>query len=41
MKTMLAGFAAMIVISIGAYFVLGEVGSTSQEQHSSDAVRLD
>ena len=41
MKTMMVGFAAMIIISVGAYFVLGEVGQTTQEANSGSAVRLD
>ena len=41
MKAMMVGFAAMVVISVGAYFVLGEVGLTAQEANSSNSVRLD
>ena len=41
MKAMWAGFAAIIVITIAAYFILGEVGFSSAERGSSDAVRLD
>ncbi len=41
MKAMLAGFAAMIVISIGAYFALGEMGFSSQEAGSGANVRLE
>lgn len=41
MKTMLAGFAAMVVISVGAYFVLQEMGLSAQNQNSGNAVRLD
>jgi hypothetical protein len=41
MKAMIAGFAAMIVIGLGAYFVLGEMGFSSSEVYSSPNVRLD
>lgn len=41
MKPMILAFAAMGIISVGAFFVLGEVGLTSQAQGSSSSVRLD
>lgn len=41
MKAMLMGFAAMIVISIGSYFVLQEVGFSAEARNSGNAVRLD
>ena len=41
MKAMMVGFAAIIVISVGAYIVMGEVGQTSQQANSGNAVRLD
>ena len=41
MKAMFAGFAAMILIGIGAYFALGEIGFSSADRQSSPAVRLD
>ncbi len=41
MKAMWAGFAGVIVITIAAYFILGEVGYSSAERGSGDAVRLD
>ncbi len=41
MKAMFAGFAAMIVISIGAYYALGQMGFSAQDRFSSEAVRLD
>lgn len=41
MKPMLVGFAAMVVIAIGAYFVLGEIGYSAAEQGSGPNVRLD
>ena len=41
MKAMFSGFAAIIVISIAAYYGLGQAGFSSQEVHSSDSVRLD
>ncbi|MCV6585345.1 MAG: hypothetical protein OIF47_07405 [Marinibacterium sp.] len=41
MKAMFAGLAAVIVIGIAAYLVLGEIGFSSAERRSGDAVRLD
>ena len=41
MKAMLAGFVLIAAISVGAYFVLGEAGFSSQEQNAGNAVRLD
>ncbi len=41
MKAMWAGFAAIIVITIAAYVILGEVGFSSAERGAGDAVRLD
>ena len=41
MKAMLGGFAAMIVISVGAYFALGEMGFSAQDRNAGAAVRLD
>ncbi|WP_425039010.1 hypothetical protein [Primorskyibacter sp. S187A] len=41
MKAMMTGFAAIIVISIGAYFALGEMGFSSEDTFSSPNVRLD
>ncbi|SDE50797.1 hypothetical protein [Ruegeria marina] len=41
MKAMLAGFAAMIVIGLGAWYVLGEMGFASAERMSGPSVRLD
>ena len=41
MKAMWAGFAGVIVITIGAYFALGEIGFSAAERGSGDAVRLD
>jgi len=41
MKAMFVGFAAMIVISVGSYVVLQEVGPSAATRNSSDAVRLD
>lgn len=40
MKAMFAGFAAIVVISVGAYFALDQAGFSSQEVHSGDNVRL-
>ena len=41
MKAMLAGFAAIILITIVAKNGLAEIGYSSQERYSSDSVRLD
>ncbi|MEL6564634.1 MAG: hypothetical protein AAGK30_00685 [Pseudomonadota bacterium] len=41
MKAMLTGFAAMIVISVSAYFALQELGFSAGNVNSGDAVRLD
>lgn len=41
MKAMLAGFAAMVLIAWGAWYVLGEMGFSSQEVMSGPNVRLD
>lgn len=41
MKAMLAGFAAMIVLSIGAWYGLHQLGFSSQDVYSSPNVRLD
>lgn len=41
MKAMLTGFAAIILIAIGATFVLDQIGMTAQDQATGNAVRLD
>ena len=41
MKAMLTGFATMIVIAVGAYYLLHQMGFSSQEVYSSDNVRLE
>ncbi|WP_299725983.1 hypothetical protein [uncultured Tateyamaria sp.] len=41
MKAMLTAFAATAVIAIGADFILGQAGFSSQEQATGAAVRLD
>ena len=41
MKAMFMGFAAMIVISVGSYVVLKEMGLSVEARNSGDAVRLD
>ena len=41
MKAMLAGFAGMVVISVGAYVVLGQIGFTAQDANAGANVRLD
>ena len=41
MKAMLAGFAAMAIISVGAWYALGEMGFSSADIYSGQNVRLD
>ncbi len=41
MKAMLSAFAAIAVISVGAYFGLHEAGFGSADRQSSSSVRLD
>lgn len=41
MKAMFTGFLATILISIGAYVALGEMGFSSEDRFSSGAVRLE
>lgn len=41
MKPMLAAFAVLGVITLGAGFGLPQLGFSAQDQGSSDAVRLD
>lgn len=41
MKAMMMGFAAMVVISVGSYFVLQEMGFSADAMNASDTVRLD
>jgi len=41
MKAMFVGFIAIVVIAVGAWYGLGQLGFSSQEQFSSDSVRLE
>ena len=41
MKAMFAGFAAMIVICVAAWYGLGEMGFSSQDVSAGANVRLD
>ena len=41
MRVMLAAFAALIVISVGAWWVLGEAGFSSGDRQAGNSVRLD
>ncbi len=41
MKAMYAAFAATVVISIGGFYILGEMGFSSGQTFASDSVRLD
>lgn len=41
MKAMMMGFAALIVISVGAYFGLQELGFSTDARNAGDTVRLD
>jgi len=41
MKAMLTAFAAIALIAVGANFILGNAGFSSEERSSSSSVRLD
>ena len=41
MKAMMAAFATMVVITVGADVVLDQIGFSAEEQGSGAAVRLD
>ena len=41
MKTMWVAFAAMAVITVGAWYGLDQVGWSAADRTSGDAVRLD
>ena len=41
MKAMLTGFAAIVVIALGANLLLQQVGFASDERLSGSSVRLD
>lgn len=41
MKAMFAGFAAAILIAVGAWYGLNQLGFSSAEVYSSPNVRLD
>ena len=41
MKAMMTGFAASILIAVGAYYGLQEAGFSAQEAGSGPNVRLD
>ena len=41
MKAMLTAFLAIAIIAVGSFFGLKEVGFSSSERQSGDAVRLD
>jgi hypothetical protein len=41
MKAMFAAFAAIVVISVGAWYALGQAGFSAAERGSSASVRLD
>ena len=41
MRVMFLSFVAIAVISVGAWYGLGQVGFSSADQYSGDAVRLD
>lgn len=40
MKAMFAGFAAIAIIAVGASFALQEIGFSSADRGSGNAVRL-
>ena len=41
MKAMIAGFAAIVLLSVGAWMALGELGFSTEERQTSPNVRLD
>ncbi|WP_261332018.1 hypothetical protein [Mameliella sediminis] len=41
MKAMLAGFTAMILLAVGAWYGLNELGFSSADRNSGANVRLD
>lgn len=41
MKAMMTGFVLMILISVGAYFALHEIGFSTDQRNAGGAVRLD
>ncbi|MFZ7091828.1 hypothetical protein [Primorskyibacter sp. 2E233] len=41
MKAMFTGFVAMVVIAVGAYYGLHEIGFSSKERAAGASVRLD
>jgi hypothetical protein len=41
MKAMLTGFVAIIVLAVGAWYGLQQLGFSSAEVYSSPSVRLD
>jgi len=41
MKSMLTGFAAILVIALGANLLLQQAGFSSDEKQSGSSVRLD
>jgi len=41
MKPMLSAFAAIFLIAVGAHFILGGMGFSSEERAAGNAVRLD
>lgn len=41
MKAMLAGFAAIVLIAIGAYYGLHELGFSAEDAYSGPNVRLE
>jgi hypothetical protein len=41
MKAMLTAFAAIVLIAIGANFILGNAGFSSAERNAGPSVRLD
>lgn len=40
MKEMMAGFAAIILIAVAAYYTLNNLGFSSADQSAGDAVRI-
>ncbi|MBU3260358.1 hypothetical protein KPG71_10070 [Roseovarius sp. PS-C2] len=40
MKAMYTAFAATVVISIAGYYILGEIGFSSQDRLAGESVRV-
>ena len=41
MRAMMTGFAAIVLIGVGAYYALDQAGFSSEQVYSNQNVRLD